>query len=74
MHTVFYALNASQSTHKVAFAAATNTTPTYLGTTAYLPDEQTPVAFQAADELVPLAMEHFTEPSPNVAVMGANTN
>ena len=51
-----------------------NTTPAYRGATDYLPDEQTPVVSQAAQELVRLAMEHSPQAPLYVAAIGAITN
>ena len=48
--------------------------PAYRGSTRYLPDEQTPVSSQAAEELVHLAMEHTPEAPLYVAAIGAITN
>ena len=48
--------------------------PAYRGSTRYLPDEQTPVSSQAAEELVRLAMEHTPEAPLYVAAIGAITN
>lgn len=46
----------------------------YRGSTAYLPDEKTPVVSDAAEALVRLAMEHTTEEPLYVAAIGAITN
>lgn len=48
--------------------------PVYRGSTAYLPDEKTPVVSDAAEALVRLAMEHTTEEPLYVAAIGAITN
>ena len=48
--------------------------PVYRGSTAYPPDEKTPVVSDAAEALVRLAMEHTTEEPLYVAAIGAITN
>lgn len=48
--------------------------PVYRGSTAYLPDEQTPVPSEAAQALVRLAMAHTAEAPLYVAAIGAITN
>ena len=44
--------------------------PVYRGSTAYLPDEKTPVVSDAAEALVRLAMEHTTDQPTYVAAIG----
>ena len=53
---------------------AVENVPVYRGSTAYLPDEKTPVPSDAAQALVRLAMEHTTENPLYVAAIGAITN
>lgn len=48
--------------------------PTYRGSTAYLPDEATPVESEAARTIVALAKEHTAEKPLYVAALGAITN